>query len=1051
MPWGCGRLVVMSPVSRIPTCIWSLAVHATGLFGTRRRGSPTGITSVLVIIAALLSTEAQAQGRDPGALGLRPRVHPTKPARSRVPAGYDRHRIQVKFRDDLELSLDAAGAPVEINGRGLRTRRSSEVFRQLRETGARWRQATTMNPTRLREIRSRAQVTLHREIADFSDYFILTLPPGAESEVWMDSLNALPEVELASPSPLPAPEPSVPDFEPIQGYLTAAPEGLDAHFAWTIPGGTGAGVSICDLETAWNLSHEDLPPATVLIPDGESAHGYLDYGDHGTEVLGMMLSLRNGWGTTGASYDARCFVAPVNLDSGYGLFQQILWAASQLNPGDIILIEHQTAGPYFRGDGSQFGMVPVEWDLPVYNAILAAVGNGIHVVEPAGNGGQNLDDPIYTLGNFGHAPFLPSNNSGAIMVGAGVPPTAPDRGPDRSRLDFSNFGSRLDAQGWGIRVVTTGIGDLYSDEGPNRMFTRFFGGTSSAGPNVASAIASIEGIVEQAAGMTVSPSLMRRLLTETGSPQQDGTFPATQRIGPRPDLRAAYERLGTPLVSAPSEVNAIEGDTVHIMVHAADFDGDPIDALTIDALPTGSTFATSVGNTVGRFEWPTEAGQAGSYVVTFTAGNGEQASAVTRIEVGSVERGPVITSSGGAFGLEGHAIFGAQVYAADPNGDPIVAFEASNLPSGAAFSADSTHSIGTVTWRTAFGQSGQYVITFVAESVSGKTGERQFGSGQLVVTVFNHDRAPTVAAPVSVTGTEGEALSFEVTAGDPDGDSINSLRALDLPLGAVFTAGPFNTSGTLSWTPGFDQAALYGVGFLAENSLWAMAVTTLEILDTGILAARAYVMPGAGPIRLGTSTPEACVQVEAVGGRFDPLSIVRRTVRMDSPGTGSVASISATTGDSPLPGDQDRNGTADLEFCFSKVELRRLFGNLPPGPQTIEVAIRGSLTGGDFMGTVAVDVVPQRGKGDAIITPNPARRTATLTFYTSVPAPARLRLFDVRGRMVRLVLDASIYEAGYHDVSVIGDGGAAPLPAGIYFYRLETSEGQTTGRLVILQ
>src|SRR6185503_11395179 len=173
---------------------------------------------------------------------------------------------------------------------------------------------------RLHEIRSRAQISLRREIADFADYFLLSLPPGSDSQAWMDSLNALPEVELASPLPLPAPAPSTPDFESLQGYLEAAPAGLDANFVWTIPGGTGAGVAICDLEIAWNLSHEDLPPATMLIPDGESARDYLEDGEHGTQVLGMMLSLRNGWGTTGASYGARCFVAPVYLDSGYGLF-----------------------------------------------------------------------------------------------------------------------------------------------------------------------------------------------------------------------------------------------------------------------------------------------------------------------------------------------------------------------------------------------------------------------------------------------------------------------------------------------------------------------------------------------------------------------------------------------------------------------------------------------------------------------------------------------------------------------------------------------------------
>ena len=35
-------------------------------------------------------------------------------------------------------------------------------------------------------------------------------------------------------------------------------------------------------------------------------------------------------------------------------------------------------------------------------------------------------------------------------------------GPDRSRLDFSNFGKAVDVQGWGREVTTCGYGDLHA-------------------------------------------------------------------------------------------------------------------------------------------------------------------------------------------------------------------------------------------------------------------------------------------------------------------------------------------------------------------------------------------------------------------------------------------------------------------------------------------------------------------------------------------------------------------------------------------------------------
>ncbi len=665
------------------------------------------------------------------------------------------------------------------------------MLQGIGDAGGRWRPASGMDRARLEQLRTRAQLALGREIADLSSYFILTLPPGADPKATIDALNDLPEVELAAPAPLPAPAPSVPDFEPLQRYLLPAPDGLDSHFAWAIPGGTGAGVAICDMEYGWNLNHEDLPPATVMIPSGESLAS-LPVDDHGTEVLGTMFSLPNGWGTTGASYDARCLVAPVFLDSGYGLFQQILWATSQLDAGDVILIEVGTVGPYFIADGTPFGYVPVEWEPSIYNAILTAVGNGIHVVEPAGNGSQSLDDPIYRAGNFGHAPFLAENNSGAIMVGAGIPPTAPEVGPDRARSWFSNYGSRLDVQGWGHRVVTTGGGDLYSEEGPNRTFTRFFGGTSSAGPLVASAVASVEGIAEHGVGTTVPPSIMRALLVETGTPQQDGTRPASQEpIGPRPDLRSAVQRMSTPIVSAPTAIQAFEGESIHFTVHAADLDGDPINALTSGPLPSGASLATCGDNSLGTLSWDTAVGQAGSYVLTFTASNSGQASDTTRIEVGRAERAPVITGPGGALGFEDGPTIEVTLHATDPNGDPIVSFVAPNLPRGATFVADSANTSGLLTWNPDFDQAGQYAVSFTAVSESGGLGgQEEVGNGLLVLTVVNNDRQPVILAPESVSGTEGVLLSFTVTAEDQDGDAISELRADRLPPGALFEPGP---------------------------------------------------------------------------------------------------------------------------------------------------------------------------------------------------------------------------------------------------------------------
>ena len=71
--------------------------------------------------------------------------------------------------------------------------------------------------------------------------------------------------------------------------------------------------------------------------------------------------------------------------------------------------------------------------------------------------------------------------------------TARDWGPDRSRLDFSNYGARVDVQGWGREVTTTGYGDLQGGLNEDLWYTDHFSGTSSASPVVVGALAANAG------------------------------------------------------------------------------------------------------------------------------------------------------------------------------------------------------------------------------------------------------------------------------------------------------------------------------------------------------------------------------------------------------------------------------------------------------------------------------------------------------------------------------------------------------------------------------
>jgi hypothetical protein len=194
----------------------------------------------------------------------------------------------------------------------------------------------------------------------------------------------------------------------------------------------------------------------------------------------------------------------------------------------------------------QLGFIAIEWWPDDFAAIRYAVNKGIIVVEAAGNGFQNLDDAIYSTPQSGFPatwtnPFNPANpSSGAVLVGAGAPPPnthGTNWGADRSRLDFSNYGARLDAHGWGREVTSTGYGDLQGGMNSDLWYTNRFSGTSSASPIVVGALACIQGALRAAGRIPLTPARAREVLRAYGSAQQDEPGrPATQRIGNRPDL-----------------------------------------------------------------------------------------------------------------------------------------------------------------------------------------------------------------------------------------------------------------------------------------------------------------------------------------------------------------------------------------------------------------------------------------------------------------------------------------------------------------------------------
>lgn len=337
---------------------------------------------------------------------------------------------------------------------------------------------------------------------------------------------------------------ATPDFSDRQGYLADAPEGIGISAASKIPGGRGEGVNVTDIEGSWRFTHEDLLANASGVVGGTPIDD-LGWRNHGTAVLGVIGGDANEFGVTGIAPATDLSAVSIFPTRQMGSSRAIDTAARKLKRGDIMLIELHRPGPKATGAG-QHGFIALEWWPDDFIALRQATRKGIIVVEAAGNGAQNLDDPVYDNALAAFPPWWRNPfrreggyDSGAVLVGAGAPPPGThgnNHGPDRSRLGFSNYGACVDAQGWGREVTTCGYGNLQGGNDEDRWYSDSFSGTSSASPIVVGSLAVAQGILKHK-GALLTPALARDVLRATGSPQTAASGrPASQRIGNRPDL-----------------------------------------------------------------------------------------------------------------------------------------------------------------------------------------------------------------------------------------------------------------------------------------------------------------------------------------------------------------------------------------------------------------------------------------------------------------------------------------------------------------------------------
>ncbi|HLG93225.1 MAG TPA: hypothetical protein VI546_00140, partial [candidate division Zixibacteria bacterium] len=280
------------------------------------------------------------------------------------------------------------------------------------------------------------------------------------------------------------------------------------------------------------------------------------------------------------------------------------------------------------------------------------------------------------------------------------------------------------------------------------------------------------------------------------------------------------------LIPSPAYPQVDENQTVAIGFSASDPE-NTVPILSALGLPKNAAFTDS-GNGRGSFSWTPTFSQEGNYFFSFIASDGILADTErVMITVGNVNRPPLLLPIDSQFFLEGNAsAFG--VRGIDPDGDSIF-LSADSIPSGAFF-IDSLNGRGGFFWSPSFTQAGEHQPLF---SVT----DRQFTeviNARLVVLDF--DRAPGLVSLPDQRVTEGQILSFSVTAADADGDGV-TLSAVRLPTGAVFVDSG-NGKGGFVWQTKVLHANTFfdtSVTFIAASRALADTLAVGIKVDTALL------------------------------------------------------------------------------------------------------------------------------------------------------------------------------------------------------------------------
>ncbi len=119
------------------------------------------------------------------------------------------------------------------------------------------------------------------------------------------------------------------------------------------------------------------------------------------------------------------------------------------------------------------------------------------------------------------------------------------------------------------------------------------------------------------------------------------------------------------------------------------------------------------------------------------------------------------------------------------------------------------------------------------------------------------------------------------------------------------------------------------------------------------------------------------------------------------------------------------------------------------------------LSGGFWFGGAAAVGIPAPGAGAELAAPlefridpaapNPVAHRTSVAFHLPAPTPVRAALYDVSGRLVRLLTDEPLAAGEHESVWDRRDESGRSVSSGIYFLRLDAGRRRSCQKLVVVR